>query len=126
MAFHVPEEKRLTSAGAYSSTSADGNNGTFLVEGKINEKAFSLYCIASDGGGWEHVSVSPTRPKGCPSWDHMCHIKNLFWDEGDLVVQYHPKKEDYVNCHPNCLHLWRKAGTNDFCECPPKQYVGPE
>jgi hypothetical protein len=39
----------------------------------------------------------------------MCWMKDLFWDETDAVVQFHPAKEDYVNCHPHVLHLWRSV-----------------
>lgn len=119
--FKVIEKFRLKDAGNFSSTEANGNNGAFQVRGlKIKG---SLCCIISDGEGWEHVSVS--RPDRCPTWDEMCFIKNLFWGEDDLVIQYHPVKGDYINCHPYCLHLWRKSGTNEFCERPPKIMVGP-
>ena len=73
-----------------------------------------LKIIASDGLdpatgedlGWEHVSVSLVNCNACPSWDEMCLVKNLFW-ENECVIQYHPPHTDYVNIHPGCLHLWR-------------------
>jgi hypothetical protein len=55
--------------------------------------------------GWEHVSVS--KKTYTPTWDEMCYVKSLFWDEEDTVIQYHPAKSQYVNNHPYCLHLWR-------------------
>jgi len=55
----------------------------------------------------------------------MCAIKDLFWDPVDAVIQIHPTQDDYVNYHPNTLHLWRKAGTNNFYEAPPCLLVGP-
>jgi hypothetical protein len=80
----------------------DGNNGFFILI--IKGKQFA--CMASDGMGWEHVSVS--RPDRCPTWEEMCVIKSRFWDsEEDCVIQYHPPKSEYVNNHPYCLHLWR-------------------
>ena len=54
-----------------------------------------LRIIASDGFGWEHVSVS--RRDRCPTWEEMCQIKALFWDEDDCVIQYHPPRSEYVN-----------------------------
>jgi hypothetical protein len=64
--------------------------------------------IASDGEGWQHVSVSlqdhPTTP---PKWDLMCEVKRLFWEPEDCVVQFHPPESEYVNNHAGCLHLWR-------------------
>lgn len=63
--------------------------------------------IWSYGGGWEHVSVSPYKRHIIPSWDDMCAIKNMFFREDEVVVQYHPAKSEYVNVVENCLHLWR-------------------
>lgn len=57
--------------------------------------------------GWEHVSVSPLDHSIVPTWDDMCEIKDLFWDEEEAVLQIHPPKSKYVNMMPNCLHLWR-------------------
>jgi len=78
-----------------------------------------LVVVASWGGGWEHVSVSFSHR--CPTWDEMCIVKDLFWNEDECVVQYHPPKTEYVNNHPHCLHLWKKIGS-DF-ETPPKRFV---
>lgn len=63
--------------------------------------------IVSTGAGWEHVSVSPNRKSLVPSWEDMCFIKDLFWNEDESVIEIHPPKADYVNNMPNCLHLWR-------------------
>jgi len=102
-----------------------GNNGAFKFKISAGEVGFvDVFCIASDGKEWEHVSVTIVNIKRCPTWEEMCFIKDLFWDNEDFVVQMHPPTEDYINCHPFCLHLWRKADTNDFCERPPKILVG--
>lgn len=83
----------------------DSGNGCFKVF--ISGRAF--FVIASNGGGWDHVSVSPCnhRRQACPTWDEMCAIKDMFFDTEETVVQYHPAKSDYVNVHPYCLHLWK-------------------
>lgn len=57
--------------------------------------------------GWEHVSVSPLDNRVTPSWDFMCQLKDMFYYDTEAVVQYHPRKEDYINLQKNCLHLWR-------------------
>lgn len=115
MAFHVPEEFRIHQ-GPMGTTKADGNNGVFNYQ----YCGYSLRIVASDGMGWEHVSVSlPTR---CPTWEEMCRVKNMFWDDTDCVVQYHPPKSDYVNNHPYCLHLWRPIGIE--LPKPPSFMVG--
>lgn len=54
---------------------------------------------------FEHVSVSLAHR--CPTWEEMCKVKDLFWDEEDTVVQFHPPKAEYVNLSKTCLHLWR-------------------
>lgn len=100
-------------------TFGDSGNGCFkvFVHGK------SFFVVASNGGGWEHVSVSPGSPnrKKCPTWDEMCEIKNMFFDPEETVVQYHPAESDYVNNHPYCLHLWRPL-LYDLPK-PPKVFV---
>ncbi len=116
--FHVPEKFRFTRTGyTYSSTIKDGNNGKFFV--KSLKFPHVLQCLASDQEGWEHVSVS--TQKRCPTWEEMCFIKGLFWDETDCVIQYHPPKSDYVNVHPYCLHLWRPI--DETIPTPPTIFV---
>lgn len=61
----------------------------------------------NDEGGWEHVSVSPYNLTITPSWDDMCFVKDVFFDDEETVLQFHPKKSQYVNLGQNCLHLWR-------------------
>ena len=60
----------------------------------------------------EHVSIHAIENKKqeTPTWDEMCFVKDIFWDEEDLVVQYHPPKSEYVNNHEHVLHLWRPIG----------------
>jgi hypothetical protein len=104
MTFRVPNKFRVR-AGRLASNDDIGNNGAFEVKLRHGQ---TVFVIASDGLGWEHVSVS--RRDRCPTWDEMCQIKALFWGEDDCVVQYHPPRSEYVNNHPNCLHLWRPTG----------------
>ena len=63
--------------------------------------------IWSNGGGWEHVSVSPESKRMIPTWDDMCKVKDIFFKDDEAVIQIHPPKAEYVNNLPNCLHLWR-------------------
>lgn len=97
-------EKFRLNKGAYASTASYGNNGAFSVRTK---DGVDLFVIASDGGGWEHVSVSPVGKKRCPTWEEMCYVKSLFWSPDEVVIQYHPAESNYVNQYPYCLHLWR-------------------
>ena len=104
MTFHVPNKFRVRT-GRIGSTDDIGNNGAFEIKLRHSQ---TVFVIAGDGLCWEHVSVS--RKDRCPTWDEMCQIKAMFWDEDDCVIQYHPPKSEYVNNHPNCLHLWRPIG----------------
>lgn len=104
MSFKVPEKFRVTT-GPLATSPSNGNNGLFVVTLKHGQK---VKVIASDGLGWEHVSVS--RKDRTPTWDEMCQVKALFWEESDCVIQYHPAKKDYINIHNHCLHLWRTEG----------------
>lgn len=114
---HTLDKCRLNGAEInYIGKRGDSGNGIF----KVFMKGKSFLVIASDGGGWEHVSVS--RKDRCPTWGEMCAIKDMFFDAEECVVQYHPPKSDYVNLHPYCLHLWKPT----FAEVPrpPKFFVG--
>ena len=73
------------------------------------------------GVAWEHVSVS-TKSR-CPTWKEMCWVKGLFFEDEEVVIQYHPRKSDYVNMHPYCLHLWRPL--TETLPTPPPMAVGP-
>lgn len=94
----------------YYGTNGDAGNSVFRVP-------------VGNGGGWEHVSVSPTNRKRttAPTWEEMCEIKRMFFQEDETVVEYHPAKADYVNLHPLCLHLWRSTGVE--MPKPPKIFV---
>ncbi len=102
--FHVIENNRITK-GNYRSDASYGNNGAF----EINRGRTTFCILASDGEGWEHLSVhciSEGKDR-TPTWSEMCFIKDLFWDKTDCVIQYHPAESEYVNTHKHTLHLWR-------------------
>ena len=75
--------------------------------GEIHLYKWSGTVICSTGAGWEHVSVAPFKKYYIPSWNDMCDIKDLFFNDDEAVIQIHPPKADYVNNLENCLHLWR-------------------
>lgn len=113
---HKAEKYRLRH-GDYGSDALYGNNGAFFIPGPCGRE---LKVIASDGPDWEHVSVS--LDKRCPNWREMCCIKDMFWDDDEVVIQYHPAKSEYVNQHPNCLHMWRPIDVK--IPTPPNILVG--
>lgn len=98
----------------------EGNNGRFLIPfSKSHGRKIELKVISSDGLGWDHVSVS--LKNRCPIWEEMCFIKDFFFDEDETVIQYHPKKSEYVNIHPYVLHMWRQQ--NVVIPLPPQIFV---
>lgn len=115
--FHVPEQFRIND----SRFESEGNNGVFILPGSAVKGRPTLRVVASDGLGWEHVSVSLPVHR-VPTWDEMCYAKSVFWDEEDCVIQYHPPKSEYINDHPFVLHLWRPVGRD--LERPPSILVG--
>lgn len=99
MSFHAPQEYLVKHP---ILGLGEGNNGFF----SFKKHGIIYFCQASDGIGWEHVSVSLNK-KRCPDWEEMCMIKDLFWDKEDWVMQFHPAESEYINNHSYVLHLWR-------------------
>ena len=125
----VPEHRRITKHPVLGTDRTYGRNGAFVLESP--EPGWQLFAIASDGDdpfvpeakGWEHVSVHCVRGdrQRTPTWKEMCFVKDLFWDEDDVVMQLHPRRSQYVNLHQHTLHLWRTAAIPE----PPAMLVGP-
>lgn len=92
--------------GQMGSDESFGFNGVFSFA--LAGEARRVFCMASDGMGWEHVSVSfGAGSKSVPSWALMCAVRDLFWPDDVAVIQIHPPRSEYINNHPGCLHLWR-------------------
>lgn len=94
-----------------------GNLGCFFLPAIISNRRIN--CIASDGSAtkeflapWEHVSVSIQQGSkfAIPCWREMQHVKEIFWDDEDVVMQLHPRKSEYINNNQYVLHLWRPVG----------------
>jgi len=105
----IPEilEQSRVCIGVLASDESYGLCGAFYIQG--------LRIIADDGKdreaeGWEHVSVS--REDRTPTWEEMCFVKNLFWEDYECVIQLHPPSSKHINIHPNCLHLWKNTHQN--------------
>jgi hypothetical protein len=108
-------ESSRVRTGPYASSRFDGNNGQFFIPlPRVDCEPPYALCMVSDGEGWEHVSVSVYRNatdrislSRCPTWEEMCHVKDLFWEPEEAVIQYHPRRSQYRNLHKYVLHLWR-------------------
>ncbi|GEM_PF-2959807 len=55
-------------------------------------------------GALKHVSIS--REDRYPSWEEILEVKEHFFGDVDCMMVM-PKKEDYVNIHRNCFHVWQ-------------------
>jgi hypothetical protein len=97
----------------------DRHNGAFRL--RIRPTTTRAWVIASDGGGWDHVSVSVADMKRLPTWGEMAYIKRLFFHDDEAVMQVHPPTSQYVN-NAEVLHLWRPQ--HDAIPLPPPWMVG--
>lgn len=93
----------------------DGGNG--WIHHPLFKKPMAV--VFSWGGGWDHVSVSFRNRT--PTWDEMCMVKDIFFNEKETVIQYHPAKSNYINNHPYTLHLWKPQKTE--IPTPPRLFV---
>ena len=113
-------EKYRVINGPMPSERGSGANGIFLIPHRRYAKE-RYQIIASDGMGWEHVSVTYYKKNKTPNWDDMCYIKDLFWGEEETVLQYHTPKSTRAS-NQNALHLWRPTGKE--VPMPPTILVG--
>jgi hypothetical protein len=72
---------------------------------KIPFKGTMLTVVASNIKNFEHASVSLKHRN--PTWNEMCFVKDLFWEDEECCIQFHPRKSEYVNLHEHCLHIWK-------------------
>ena len=118
---HTLDEYRVPHLGLMGNE----RNGKFIIPTENGRQNFLI--IASAEMGWDHVSVSlitsdrSAEVDRCPKWSEMCYVKDLFFDEDEVVMQLHPAKKDYVNCHNYTLHLWKPQ--EQEIPCPPTYMV---
>jgi len=111
--------------GKYASDESYGLAGAFRLiapGGALVLALSSGSASEANDTGWEHVSAS--CEKRCPTWEEMCWVKDLFWDEHEMCVQYHPPKSEYVNFHEHVLHIWKSVDMS--IPMPPSLLVGPK
>ena len=64
----------------------------------------------ADGNPWLHVSYS--RKEWVPSHQDTCIVKQAFIGNRYTYAVF-PPADQYVNIHPNCLHLWARMDIPD-------------
>ena len=73
-----------------------------MREGIFKEK--SLRVIVSKDAGYWHLSVS--HPSRYPTWDEIKDVRYKYLPNDITVGLLFPPREEYVNVHDNCFHLW--------------------
>lgn len=68
----------------------------------------------SPGTEWDHVSVhvrkdgkNGQRISSTPTWEDMEHIRSLFFDDDETVMQLSVPRADHISHHDHVLHLWK-------------------
>ena len=74
---------------------------------KLSSGVECSFCAGWNENGMEHVSIE-LYARRLPTWEEMCEVKDIFWNDEEEVVQIHPKKSEYINI-TEALHLWRPA-----------------
>ncbi len=60
--------------------------------------------VEKDGKRWIHVSMS--YPQKLPGWNVYRMVKDRFIGRDKKAIQVLPPDSEYVNLHPNVLHMW--------------------
>lgn len=67
--------------------------------------------VEEDGCFWLHASFS--RKDRIPDYKDILLVKEQFFGDDLKAIMIFPSKEEYVNIHQNCLHLWANL-TKDY------------
>lgn len=94
----------------------DECGGCFELASPIDKQP--LVVIASSALGWDHVSVS--RRNRIPNQTELDYVYRTFFEPGETAVQYFVPRDEHVNIHPHCLHLWRP---HEPLKKPPRGFV---
>lgn len=61
------------------------------------------FALVSREVGPKHISVSAEGRY--PTWDELASARDRFAPDVRMVMHF-PTREEYVNLHETCLHLW--------------------
>lgn len=59
--------------------------------------------VSKDGGAW-HLSIS--HELRYPRWRDITRARYEMLPNDITMAMLLPPREEYVNLHPNCFHLW--------------------
>ena len=72
-----------------------GKNGILVMHSDHGHPDFGLM---------KHVSIS--KQDEYPTWDEIMEVKLHFFGDFKDAMMMMPKRENYVNLHNNCFHLY--------------------
>ncbi len=118
--FHLERYRQARHEIAFAGSIGDEHNGFYAIP----IKGVRFRVLASNGGGFEHVSVSPWFKKRTPSWEEMSAVRDLFFEPHEVCYELHVARADHVSFHDYTLHLWRCTDCREV-PLPPAIMVGP-
>jgi hypothetical protein len=74
----------------------------------VRDGMLTVLTTPDEGAGY-HLSISHAKggkPDRYPSWDEIIEARDRFTPSSVEMVMYLPTKEEYVNLHETCFHLW--------------------
>jgi hypothetical protein len=60
---------------------------------------------AGDGSHLWHLSIA--HPDRYPTWDEIHDARYRLVPDAVTMAMFLPPRDEYVNVHPNCFHLWQ-------------------
>lgn len=70
--------------------------------GMFRDGAYTII-VSKDAGNW-HLSIS--HPAKIPPYEVLKKARYRYLPNDVTMAQLFPPKEQFVNIHPYCLHLW--------------------
>lgn len=104
--FYLPTADQLPYGVNVFESDPSGTVRSYKV-GRLGKRT-GLFVLASivthEDQAWYHVSFS--KPDKTPSYQDMAWVKDIWIGPDRSAFQLFPKKEEHVNIHEKCLHLW--------------------
>ncbi|MCM1532750.1 MAG: hypothetical protein NC114_10840 [Ruminococcus flavefaciens] len=72
----------------------------------IRNNMVILFSTDQDENGQLYHHVSCSFRNRIPNWNELHGVKNLFIGKDRTAFIFFPPESEYLNLHPNCLHLW--------------------
>jgi hypothetical protein len=117
---HELDHWRITDAKALTHVDGwpgDETCGSFVIQSRVD--GADMVVVASNGSGWDHVSVS--RKNRVPNWAEMSQIHRQFFKDNEVAMQLHLPVDLHIDIHKFVLHLWRSH--TQVIELPPRIFV---